>query len=764
MKVFSRILKRELLAYLRSPMAYVLGAFFLFLLGYLFTVTLDFERRADLSTLFRDLGLFLLFLAPLLTMRLLAEDRRTGMLDVLLAEPVSPRSLVLAKYGAAMVFLGLLLLPTLVFPAFLFAYGHPDPGPIVTAYLGVGLLSAAYLAVGLFASSISRSQLTAAMITFAILVFFWIIGWGVSTFGVHADENGPSLQKAFEPLRVFAMHSPENLSLYSHFDGFVQGVVDSRGVVFFLSTALLFLFLASRLLTLDSWPLPLDPTLISGDGVPSTQKRRGLLLTLLGPFPALRRSLLRRRRALALQALAMALVGCLVWGFVNHLSFRHRLRWDATADGRRSLRVETLELLSSVQAPLEVTSYFKTGSMFEQVEELLRAFRQACPWIRVKHIDPERDAARKQAFLKTHRLDDLRMNSLILSYRSRLRQIASDDLTEANRRRRIDTGWAGPLFGAERALSGAITSLLRPQRRRIVFLTGHGERSFDARAESLGAWVAELRRENYMLGQCNLATATKLPDGCDLVVAAGPHLPYPPAGLALLEAHLEKGGALLVLLDGVPSLPGLESLLEAHGLIAGPGPIEDPEGRLARGPATAFVTKRWGDHPVTQGLREQQALVLGSRIAHGPSGRDLLFSSASSRLMDSTAGAPVTSSARGPLPLAALVEGRGPNPGSTPPPAAHGAQAFPWRVALLGDVDLASNRLYEAGANRLFLLNLVHHLALCDDAPSYPPRRLEFRNLLLTKTQRQRLLWTCIAVLPLSVLALGFLAWSFRRV
>jgi len=248
------VFKKEMRLYFTSPTAYVVIAVFLLLAGYFFFAIFDFFTRASLQTamnpqmgrdlnvtdsvlrpLFSNVSVILLLLMPLVTMRLFAEERRSGTIELLLTYPVRDGAVLLGKFLAALALYGAMLALTLLYPALLFAFARPEWGPVLTGYLGLVLLGAAFTAVGLFASSLTENQIVAAMTTFGILLLFWVIGWTSDTVG---GATG----------RVLT-----HLSLIEHFDNFVKGVLDTRDVVYYLSFTTLALFLTLRSLEARRW-------------------------------------------------------------------------------------------------------------------------------------------------------------------------------------------------------------------------------------------------------------------------------------------------------------------------------------------------------------------------------------------------------------------------------------------------------------------------------------------------------------------------------
>ena len=237
MNNIARISQKELKTYLTSPMAYVVTAVFLALSGTFFSSYLAGTAYSDTSIRgFLDAGQVLILLfAALLTMRLIAEERKTGTWELLLTVPVRDVEIVLGKFVASLAVLSGMLSLTLYYPLLLLAFGDPDLGPIFTSYLGLMLLGATSLAVGIFASSLTSNQIVSAVVAGGLLFGLWFLGF--------AGDLVPG------GMGRFLSH----LSLSGHFPDFLRGVVDTRAVVYYLSVTALFLYLAVRSVEADRW-------------------------------------------------------------------------------------------------------------------------------------------------------------------------------------------------------------------------------------------------------------------------------------------------------------------------------------------------------------------------------------------------------------------------------------------------------------------------------------------------------------------------------
>jgi ABC-2 type transport system permease protein len=240
MRKLLALVNRELLAYFSSPLAYVVLTAFLFVNGYVFYLIVAFlndprtPAMAPLKLIFGGtifFWLYLLFVVPVITMRLLAEERRSGTLEVLLTSPVSEGQVVAGKLFAAFVFYVFLWVPTLAYVAILASRARLDYGPVASGYLGIALLGAMFLSVGLLTSSLVRNQIIAAILAFAILIVLFSLGL-VENLVTNATLKG----------------ALGYMNLWNHMDDFGRGIVDTRHVVYNLSLTGFFAFLATRAL------------------------------------------------------------------------------------------------------------------------------------------------------------------------------------------------------------------------------------------------------------------------------------------------------------------------------------------------------------------------------------------------------------------------------------------------------------------------------------------------------------------------------------
>jgi ABC-2 type transport system permease protein len=245
-KAFWPLFKRELFAFFVTPLAWVLIVVFLMVQGLHFTLLVDHfaaepEVASDQSPLQAFFGntmllyLVLFLLVPPITMRLFAEERRSGTIEPLLTAPVSAVAIVLAKYASAFTTYVAMWAPTALYLVILKRTGELDWGVVASCYAGVLLVGASYLAIGLLASAVTKSQLIALVLTALVMLALFILG-----IGEFMTREGTPVQSTLS-----------YVSVWSHMNDFGSGVVDSRRLVFYGSISVLCLFATTRVV--DGW-------------------------------------------------------------------------------------------------------------------------------------------------------------------------------------------------------------------------------------------------------------------------------------------------------------------------------------------------------------------------------------------------------------------------------------------------------------------------------------------------------------------------------
>ena len=229
------ISKREIRTYFNSPVAYIVVTVFTIVFGFFFFNNLFVEKQADMRGFFSLAPLMFCFFAPAITMRLLAEEKGSGTIELLITMPVRDWEVVVGKWLAAMALLLTTLLLTLVFAITVAKLGPLDKGPAFGGYLGLLLMGGSYVAIGVMASSLTRNQVVSLIVAFGICFALFLLG-----------KVLPFIPEKIQPLVAF-------LSTDTHFENVSRGVIDSRDVIYYVSVIVVTLLIATTSLESRKW-------------------------------------------------------------------------------------------------------------------------------------------------------------------------------------------------------------------------------------------------------------------------------------------------------------------------------------------------------------------------------------------------------------------------------------------------------------------------------------------------------------------------------
>jgi len=225
MENIKHIFKKEYKAYFVSPIAYIVISVFLIIVGWLFFSTFFLDRQASLTRLFTLLPITFAFIIPAVTMRLFSEEINIGSYELLHTLPVSNQEIIIGKFLAAVAFVGVMMSPTIVYALSTAFLGELDWGPVIGGYLGAILLGAAFSAIGLMASSLTRNQVVAFIISMAICFSLTLM---------------MDFVLFFLPNSIVGFF--QYLSANFHFQNIAKGMVDSRDLLYFFSVIFLSLY------------------------------------------------------------------------------------------------------------------------------------------------------------------------------------------------------------------------------------------------------------------------------------------------------------------------------------------------------------------------------------------------------------------------------------------------------------------------------------------------------------------------------------------
>ncbi|HKA87388.1 MAG TPA: Gldg family protein [Haliangiales bacterium] len=708
--------RREAAAYVASPLALVIAALFLVVQGFSFYAVLRVladprspaPYGAVLRTHFGGTFLywsFLLFVAAALSMRLVADERHKGTWEALRTAPVGGATIVCGKWLGALAYYALLWAPTLVYVAVLRALAPPgagpDAGPIATAYFGVLVCGASFLAVGLCASALADSQVAAAVLAFVALVVWLLLGL--------VPELSPSAM-ARHPAWAAVLRA---IDVRRHMDDFARGIVDLRHVLVHAGVAFAALVAAAAVVGAERHP--------------------------------------RRLAASAALGAALAALAALL---ANVLAARHPVRLDATRAQVYTLDAKTRRVLGELRRPVKAL-VVRAGEpqlrpLYDEVDELLAAFRAAAPLLTVDEIDPAVAPGRLAELAEDYSLapDELSGGGAVLFVSGdRRRGVALLDMADVREARVVS-------FRGEEELAAALLDVSEDERPEICFTAGHGEPTLDDDA-GLAPVARALAGDAYRVSEM---PPGPVPARCAAVVVAAPKRPFGAGDAAALDDLLERGGRLMVLVDDFAPT-GLERLLERRGVRLAAAVAVDPAFETGA-PLTWATFLGYGDHPIAAAFSGRRATVwIKPRAVEPVAGAD---GAAWPLVRTSPAGwgerdvtlarapeKPGADAIPGPVSIAVAAED-----------ARTGA-----RVVAFGSARsfIGAGAGEQGGADVALLASSSAWLTGRTKLLGVGPKTPEQLRLVLGAAQEERVFWLCVLGLPLGVALLGAGRLALRR-
>jgi gliding motility-associated transport system permease protein len=247
------IAEKELRSYFASPIAYIIIGLFSLLFGWFFYVYLTLFVQNSTQMMMQGGGgqmnindrmirgvlansaVIILFVMPMITMRTYSEEKRSGTIELLLTAPVTDLEIIVGKFLGALGLYAAMLLVTLLYMGILFWFGNPEWKPIAAGYLGLLLMGGSFISVGLLISSVTKNQIVAGFLTFAVFLMLWVINW-------IGQSSGPTTQAIVS-----------YLSIIEHFDDFARGIIDTKHVMYYVTFITFGLFLTAKSVDSERW-------------------------------------------------------------------------------------------------------------------------------------------------------------------------------------------------------------------------------------------------------------------------------------------------------------------------------------------------------------------------------------------------------------------------------------------------------------------------------------------------------------------------------
>ncbi len=518
--------KKELRTYFNSPIAYIVLMVLLIGVGFLFFQTFFAAGQATLRGFFRlAAGSFVLF-GPAITMKLLADEKKTGTIERLLTLPLHEWEMVVGKFLAAWTLLAVYLAITLVYPISIAFLGDLDSGPVLGGYIGLFFLGGIFVALGVFASSISRSQVISLIVAFTIATLLYML-----------DLLLPFLPSGAQNVLAF-------VAVDTHFKNIGRGVLDSRDMIYSFSLIATFLFLAAQVMQARL--------------ADHTKKWRLNRVLYIG-----------------------AALGCLI--ALNAFSYLLHGRVDLTEDHQFTLSDATVDLVSELDDQLTITAYFSkeipapANTIPATVRDLLEEYRAAGNGrVAYRILDPDTPGANgkpdQDAIVEAKQLG---------VPKTEVRAYAKDQVQMV----RVYMGIALQYGEASEAipvvrnpasleydLTTRIAKLVRDKTPTLGLLIGHGEFSLQ---QGFGR-IASFLGDKFEVREIDLAKSAAALDEVDVLLVAGPKKPLPERDLFAIDQHLMRGGKAAFFFSrqdvdartmiGRPIETGLAKLTAAYGV------------------------------------------------------------------------------------------------------------------------------------------------------------------------------------------------------
>lgn len=486
-----------------------------------------------------------------------------------------------------------------------------------------------------------------------------------------------------------------------------------------------------------------------------------------------------RKWNIALQVVAAVAAFMAIVVMVNYLSARHFKRFHWSDRGSMALTPRTLALLQSMTNQVEVTVFFDSEAvLLAPVNQVLEEYLAASPNLSVRKVSIDRNPAAAQAVRSRYNLPpEMDDNLVIFDHAGRKRVISERMLTDRDYEQvpnadQIELITRHRTFKGELMFTSAIADVIAPRDYKAYFLTGHNEHDpSGTEAQGYASFADLLGLNNLRFDVLSLGASGDIPDDCDLLIIAGPQQKFHPAELDRIEQYLNQGGRLLAMFSIGPALltgTGLERLLAQWGVQVGANLVEDAD-NAQQGQAVAFLTSRFGQHPIASALGDTRLQVLSTRTIAarreaaglgGASVTELVYTGTNAVVYTQFPDGQAIRTGRDPVgefPLAVAVE-KGGLPGVTT------LRGGVTRIVVTGDAFMFGNQLLDYMGNRDFANQIINWLLDRSELMAgIGPRPMKDYQLALTPAQLRGVRLVLIAGLPLGALFVGFLVWLRRR-
>lgn len=436
---------------------------------------------------------------------------------------------------------------------------------------------------------------------------------------------------------------------------------------------------------------------------------------------------------------------------VTLIVHRFPFRWDLTEGKRHSLSTQSLQIAKKIKEEVQIRAFFQEGNPNKKnAQALLENYAYANPHIRFQFIDPDRQPS------LARRYGVRNYGALVLESGGRTRNIPS---------------------AQEEEISGGLLRLMQSKTKRILFLTGHGEKALQD-TEKSGYSLARslLEKENYEVEEISLMSGQGVLEGIGCLIIAGPKKPLFPQEIEDLKKFIASGGRVILLLEPFQDI-GLKDWLSSMGVTLNQDILIDKVSRIFGGDFLIPMAGSYGRHPITEKFNvatffpTARSLELASSPPQGFSPEVLISSSSESwaefdksRMDKGEASFDPAQDRKGPLNLGVLITVTGPGtPAIDPSPDKKSPNLPQGRMVIFGDSDFASNGYFNLSGNGDLFINTINYLTGEQQLISIRPAKSPVKPLSLTAGQAQALFLIPLVLLPLAVIGAGVAVWRSRR-
>jgi ABC-type uncharacterized transport system involved in gliding motility auxiliary subunit len=445
----------------------------------------------------------------------------------------------------------------------------------------------------------------------------------------------------------------------------------------------------------------------------------------------------RRATRMGANSLLMVVLLVGILSILNFLAARHSVRWDLSENQNFSLAPQTHRVIRGLPREVKITVFTREKDPgYQTYKERLDSYRQASSKIAVEFVDPERQPKVAQTYGIT------RSDTAVFESGAQTVRVTNP---------------------SEAELTGALIRVSKDDKKRILFLEGHGESGTDNRDRTGFSLAKEiLTKQGYEVGTLSLLAQTAVPDNTSILAIAGPRKPLTSEELERIRTYVEKGGHLLLMVDP-DTQADLNPLLKHWGVALGPGVLVDFQDRLAQGEPTVLLVRTFTEHEITQDLNAAVLFPLARHVTFDEQiGKDWDFvqlarTSPNSRAVLKATGRVIAlnekEDIKGPLPMAAALAPRTTPAEGQPRPA----------IVIIGNSTFASNAFVNFPGNSDFFLHTAAWLAQDRDMITIGPRDQAVRPFVPNPIQERTLLYVQVFLLPAIVLVVGINVWRKRR-